>query len=70
MYTLIITAIRQEIERDAISKTEMARRLGVPQSTLYRILQNHRGMGVRVARAILATRPEWWDLLNGRNNQG
>jgi len=65
MFQPIIDQIRQEIYTQAISEAEMARDLGIPQSTLNRILTGKRNLGSRVAAQILKARPSWIKLING-----
>lgn len=69
MYTPIVEAIQNEIERDNISTATMARRLELKQPTLYRILTEQRQIGSRVASQILKARPEWWTLLNSQEEK-
>jgi transcriptional regulator with XRE-family HTH domain len=65
MFDTILDQIRLELEKEEISESELARQLGISQSTLNRILRNKRGLGIRVATKILQARPQWWGLVNG-----
>ena len=62
---IIITAIEEERMERELSLQAIAMDLKLNQQTLYRIVNRQRRLGMDTFQAIMAARPQWWDLING-----